>query len=434
MLGRKAFAIHAFAAIAAIVACQNVLSIDGNVTVAPHVVDACGLSIPSGGCQACVASQCCGELRSCAGAADCAPYESCLLGCGGDYGCRARCADAHPIGATAEIPTLDHCVVTKCESACGVACGLPGSFVGGDAAVDCQSCIVAHGCSAGEECGANLDCQMITRCEATCVTPDCQWGCLEAHDAGVDIFSKVLLGVGLACGPACNQGGNWSCVGKVTWQFAKAPTSTLTMHLLDISSQKAIPRAQVRACLRDDLDCLSPVFTGTADDTGVIDVVVQRAPTGTGFQGYLEITASGYVPTLFFLAWPLAEPHSVINVLVAGQSNIQNSASLIGITLDPSRGQIGAQATDCFFLAAQNVQIAADNIDDQTTRVYSAGNALSKSATQTDTSGYAFFFNAPTRAVTLHVTPTATGVESSRVGAFVRAGAQSMLLLVPTPK
>ncbi len=415
------------------VACQTVLAIDGDVTVASHVVEACGVSLPAGACQACVASKCCAELGACAGNAGCKPYETCLLGCGGDYACRAKCQAAYPIAAGPDVPTVDRCVAAECETECGVTCGTPGAFVGGDAAVGCQECLVARVCGTVEACGRNLDCAELTRCVDGCVVPDCLFTCLDAHEAGVPLFTPVLIQAGTACHAACALGSNWECVGKVTWQFATSATSTMVLNLVDAGTLNAIAGSTVRACRRDDVSCSSPLATAVADAKG--RAALTMAAAGIGFQGYFEITTPDYTPTLYFLAYPLTEPHGEATVALSKPSTMMSSAALVGVTLDPSRGTVAVFARDCFFaLGGQDVVVTADGIDDKTAERYFTGNGYSATATQTDGSGFVVFFNAPITNVTVHAKPIVTGVESSKVTVFVRAGTTSYIEAFPTPR
>src|SRR5579859_7137317 len=90
------------------VACEKILALDGTVTVAP--AQACGVSLPEGACQACVASACCSQATTCAGDPGCARYESCLLGCGSDYACRFDCSAGRAGAVSGAVAPLDTCV------------------------------------------------------------------------------------------------------------------------------------------------------------------------------------------------------------------------------------------------------------------------------------------------------------------------------------
>ena len=131
---RRVAAVTAIALAAALlgaVACEQVLSIDGAVTVAPH--DACGLPMSPGSCQSCVASSCCTQASACAADQRCSAYESCLLACDADYECRTRCAVSQTGGVGAAVAALDQCVVASCNDACGMQCV-------GSSRVDLQAC------------------------------------------------------------------------------------------------------------------------------------------------------------------------------------------------------------------------------------------------------------------------------------------------------
>jgi hypothetical protein len=137
---------------------------DASIEAAPEVGPpgtACGLPIAADAstCQACAATHCCAQAGLCAGDPACAALESCLLGCGVDYACRASCVIAHPVHDAPDVPELDTCISARCTDACGLMCGTAESFTFPDAAVACQSCL-DNQCQAVLTCATNLECQL----------------------------------------------------------------------------------------------------------------------------------------------------------------------------------------------------------------------------------------------------------------------------------
>jgi len=433
----------------ALLCCQGLLSIDGAVIVAGSDASigadsggadaeagaqgmACGLAVDAGGCQVCVAASCCGQAATCAADPACAALESCLLGCGGDYGCRATCGIAHPVGDTTDVPTLDTCVAAHCNGACGMVCGTADSFTSPDAADGCQTCMAAN-CATVMACASDLQCELTEHCASSCATQDCRNACLLTDDAG---FVSMAFAQA-ACLPACQIGRDWRCVGKVAFPFAKATTSVATLLVTDGATSSPLQGLSVSACEAGEDPC-SSLATGTTDAQGSVTLQLpDLAPDSVGFDGYFEITSTAQppsiVPFLYFLSYPLSEAHATLQVGVQSSANLQSLVALVGVTLDMTHGIIAVSATDCLLLPSPGVTIAADPTDSETRLIYVANGVLSATATSTDLSGGAFFLNASAQMVSVAVTPIGLGRVSSQTSLFVRAGAISFIEALPTP-
>jgi hypothetical protein len=432
----RAFSLAFVVLVASAVACQQILGIDGTVTVqAPSDSVACDLPLAPGACQACLEQSCCPQARECAKDPACAGYESCTTRCGADYTCRAHCSADHLIGNVSNVPAIDTCAVKNCESACGIACGAFTSPAPPDAAAACQDCVSAHACSATETCGQDLDCEWVGRCVASCTTYDCQTTCIAARgDAASDEFFAAAYAGAATCYSACGVGGYWECVGRVAYPFAKASTITLTATFRDSSQHTGVAGLNVKACQNGDTACASPVTTGTTDANGSVVLVFPSIPANHyGFAGYLDVTSPQIVPYLFFFSFPLSEPQANINLPVLTPASLANLVSLVGGPLDPTRGQVAATASDCFLNPAPDVVFDADGIDAMTEKRYLDGAFLSNTATATDRSGFVFFLNAPVNAIRLRATPRTLGRVSSGTSVFVRPGTVSYTQASPTP-
>ena len=420
--------------IAGAVACQQVLGIDGAVTVEPSESVACGLRLKRGTCQACIEQKCCDQARTCGKDLACAGYESCLLGCGADYACRSQCSVDHIIGNVADVPALDTCAVTSCENECGIVCGAVTSLSAPDAAAGCQDCIAAHACSAAEACGQSVDCQGIARCLTSCPTYDCQTACIDGRDAATALFTSTVFTGASTCYAACGIGSYWGCVGRVSRPIAKDRNILFTVTLVDSAQRTGLAGLAVKACEVGDGACSSPLASGTTDAKGTVTLPLTVQPsTAYGFQGFLDISSPAIVPYLFFLSFSLSEPHASIELPLLTTAGLANLVSLAGVTLDPARGHLAAVANDCLLNGAPNVVVDADGIDATTQRRYLDGSFLSSSATTTDRSGLVFFLNAPPTAIALRATPRAIDRVSGRASVFVRAGTLSLVQVNPSP-
>jgi hypothetical protein len=414
-----------------VLACQQILSIDGAVTIAGPV-DACGLSVPEGSCQRCVAASCCAQASSCGQDPSCAKYESCLLGCGGDYACRSSCVLANPIGGAPDVPTFDQCVAATCAEPCGVSCGVVGSYTEPDAAQACQDCISAHVCMPSETCTTNLACELVAHCAYSCVTPDCQAACVAMDDAGT--FTSLAFGVGSTCISDCQVGQYWPCVGRVTWPLANTTPIDVTVTVLDSTTRVPIKGVAIKACTRGDAMCSSPVDTKTTDAGGEATLTIP-VPGHLGFEGYFDLTSPAILHNLYFLGYPLTAPNGQVSVLAVSQSSFTSLVSVLkGVTIDSvGRGTVAVAASDCLLLGAPGVSFSATGTDGQTTLAYLQGGILSTTATATDASGLAFYLNAPPGQFAIDATPQPIGRVSSRVSVFVEPGAISFVQALPTP-
>lgn len=422
------------AALLGAVACEQVLSIDGPVTVVPH--EACGLPVSAGTCQACVASSCCSQATACAGAPACLAYESCLLECASDYMCRTTCAVDHNVGLGPEVPALDQCVVTHCNDACSMTCGLTASPTDPDAAAACETCIAGRACLAAQTCGASLECETIEHCVPGCSTVDCHDNCLAMDDSGT--FTAVEVALVSACLKDCHLGNFWLCLGGVTWPLAPAGVSDVAFTLRD-SVAGPLPGAGVKACGKADEMCALPMAKATADDAGQGTLhLPAHGAVSLGFQGYYDVDAldaSMEMHEIFFASSPLTRNHAQFTWALSSQTAFLNLVSSAHVTLESTRGHIAVGAVDCLLSPASGVTFTATPSDANTKFLYLAGGILLDTTEGTDLTGIAFLLNAPPGTVTIQAFPKALGgrVASSTEVVFTRPGTVSVVTALPTP-
>jgi hypothetical protein len=443
----------------ALLRCEGLLSIGGPVVVATEASDvgeggeggndagveaapdvgppgtACGLPIAADAstCQACAATHCCSQAGLCAGDPACAALESCLLGCGVDYACRAACVIAHPVQDAPDVPELDTCISAQCAGACGLMCGTAESFTFPDAAVACQSCL-DNQCQAVLACATNLECQLTERCLTSCSTRDCWSACLAADDGGFVAFATAEA----LCIPDCQIGKDFRCVGNVAFPLAQSPTSSVTFVVNDGAPTPApLPGLSVKACLGGQDPC-SAVAAGTTDATGSVTLQLPdlKVPA-VGFAGYFEITSTAQppsvVPYLYFLSYPLSVPQVTFTVGMLTLANLQSFAAPVGVTLDDTHGTVLVESTDCQLLPASDVTVTVAPTDSETSVRYIANGVLSATATATDISGTTFVFDVPRGMASVTATPLSLGHPSSQPSVLVRAGAISYTEALPMP-
>jgi hypothetical protein len=436
------------------VCCEQVLSIDGAIEVkttdgamdapiddggndveiedtGPH----CGIPVPEGGCGSCVTAQCCPQMSACAGDPQCRALETCLLACGGDYACRSACVVDNPVGGQTDIPALDTCVAASCRSSCGMTCGQAGSYTTPpDAAPGCEACIAnpnQNACAAALACATSLACEISGHCAYACTTPDCRNAC--ASDAGADdLLLAAAYTAGTLCYGKCQIGQNWTCVNDIRWPQAEAGVEQATLTVMDLFKGVPVPGASVAACKAGDDPCASPLSTASTDDAGVAHLPDLGTQVILGFQGHFETTGVGYVPDLYYLSFPLSQPNAALTLYTIAQSDLTSALAEANITPVPGTGTVWVQVEDCLLLPAPNVVVKADGLSPQATLLYYNGNLPSLTATSTDPTGWAFLYNVPPGPLTLHAIPNPTGIESSTAVVHVRAGAMSVVTLLPT--
>lgn len=430
-------ALGASVALAASISCDRLLAINGLVQVEPPTAADAGkpqtcAEMPGNlACSACLRSHCCSEWSACTASMTCATYENCALGCGPDNACKARCGVGRvPLGGDTEILNLDQCLATECANDCELTCGITAVYEDPDAAASCTACTATHSCESARGCATDPTCSAIAACAALCVSQDCFTNCTADVDAGTaELYGASLL---VNCKTECAIGASWACGGHSTPPFSKSNQTALTLTIQNIDNGQPVAGATVNACHNYDIDCGSPLATGTTDAQGKLTLALPVAIPPYGFQGYFEVSAPTLVPYLFFLEFPLSEPAVTLFIgQVQTPATIAAFYAAAGAFPDPKRGHIDIQAYDCHWIPAPNVTASAAGSDDKTLAFYLVNGAYSASATATDWSGEAVFMNMPIGPTTVEVTPLAVGHPVARLPIFVRAGAVSRVFLRP---
>lgn len=214
----------------------------------------------------------------------------------------------------------------------------------------------------------------------------------------------------------------WSCLGKV--EEPPGGDFPATIRIVDLIAFTPLPDASVELCTKLDPSCTSPVASGLAPDAdGIVSVMVD-----TSFRGFFAVEAAGYVPVLSFV-----DPGSPFETMLVGMVSLEASAALgesIGTKEDPERGTLSIFTTDCDGQFAQGIQLGLSP-DDGATGFYTVGSAVSRTATETDSSGGGGFVNVLPGTVTLTGTLTSTGQSVDTETAFVRKGTLTYQFMRP---
>jgi hypothetical protein len=317
-------------------------------------------------------------------------------------------------------------------------CATPSVYTEPDAAVACQQCINTSACAPATACSGDVACEQVTQCTLGCATQDCFFACgtEPGADGGLAEFVAYAASAERCAGP-CGIGTFWDCTAPTMPPLSETGQTVLTLSLVRYPDLAPLVGATVKACVRDDIACASPVVApGVTDASGnVTFTLVTGGPFGFG--GYFEVSADSLYPSLFFLRDPLSVPRVTLpGILVPESKVIDEFYTAAGMTADESRGVVELQAADCHFSPASGVTASLVDtdagVDPTTPFLYFGDNQLSTTATSTNGSGYAVLLNAPT-GVPLTVSMTAPGADHTMPTEtlFARAGTWSYVLMKP---
>jgi hypothetical protein len=313
----------------------------------------------------------------------------------------------------------------------------------------CKSCLGTSCCKEGQACAATADCLALATCVAACPSPvsACAAACETKHPTGVTAGHPFLDCEISVCDLECQS---FSCVGKVTWPAPKDPTVTFKYTPTDFSSGKALVGATVKVCpltpaatdggapdagAADVLNCTTPLATYTTDASG--STMVTAPSSAGGIAAYLEVDASGEMPTLDFLVLPdgnvtLTLTGASVGGVVLSTKIWTELTGAVKITPEPTLGYLAFVANDCSLAGAAGVAVSVSTANASTKTVYLAGGLPSTSAKATDASGEGGVINIPPGPATL-TAKDATGTTFSTEPLLFRAGAVTFAAVVVTP-
>jgi hypothetical protein len=422
-----------------VVACRQVAGIQEEPP--QDVKTTCGLPY-AGSCGTCIERACCDAARACAGSALCAAAArvdaACIAECGTNIDCRARCyvernagEKLSPRSAPPETTAMTMCILTSCESECARLCG--GNVFGAGGFVDvsqtqaCTECVVQNACEPTRDFARSSECAELGRCSSSCTTPDCRDGCVgKLSDQGRAIVERAGK-ANAPCQTTCGAGTDFTCLGHVGWPNAKSDHVELRIYVDRLSA----PVADADVAFCSDYDCTRPTQTGK---TGPDGRLMMRFPVGFGgLGGYLLVTSPKSVPVLTFYTYPLTEPVVDVFIPAFDPSQVADALKAVGVVQDPSRGYVIADVQDCQGSAAAGVKVTTSG-DPIAQEYYAANGAPARGATSTARDGTVYIANAPAGSLDLVATPEALGRPSSRMTIYVRPGAISRVVLLPTPQ
>lgn len=228
-----------------------------------------------------------------------------------------------------------------------------------------------------------------------------------------------------------DQGDEWACIGT-------NPTCTPTVTDLNVKitvmnglSGGLLTGAVVKACAKTDETCATPLGAG-AQTTAADGIANFTIPAGaTGFDGYFEVNADTYMPTLITPSYPLVESVA-LEARLAGTTIFTSTAmNIAGGPLDANRGHMTIGAYTC---AADNdapgVTVEIDTADQDTKLQYGGTLPSAANMATVGPKARAFLVNIPTGPATV----TAQINNSCTIGSYsvlIRPGYITSLGLDP---
>lgn len=403
-------------------------------------------------CAACVERACCAQAKACRGDALCATEFDCIASCpGSDDACRSACVSPHEDNDT--MAALASCQAASCAKECGLRCGGYESYFGpplpspADAGAQdaCFACLESSSyCAALGAIASCPSCLAQEFCAQRCVgfyDGICINDCAVAYPlTGAGADSGLLTVLNGACASVCPPGTHWDCVGHVTWPQETAPQVTFRLQVTSLNGATPIGNAQIRLCPLTDFNCDAPLSTQMilTDPNGVTSITLP-AP----FQGYFEIQAQGFVPELFLFTPTIAEtmlPGTLQNIAMFPSGLFASYVMQVVPTPDTTtKGVLYVAPVDCAGEGAPNVSFEADPTKlGSSAAPYYIVNGMTPDgkAVATSNAGQGGLIGGGWVQVDpglLPVTAAVGGTHVAKQGAPIRAGALTVVQLVPTP-
>ena len=221
----------------------------------------------------------------------------------------------------------------------------------------------------------------------------------------------------------------WSCLGSVAWpEPTESRQVTVTVRFRDVVTGEPLTTVRLNICRKQDFACVDPLMRGIGPlENGDLSFKVDA-----GFDGYLEMSAPGRVPALFFFYPPVTEDREVAGLPLLPPALLDQVSQLAGKPMIPERGVALLGASDCRSVPAEGVHIWSSDADVSTSAFYVIKKIPSATATFTDASGEGGFLNLRAGSAAI-IGTLADGRRIGTVTVLVRAGTITYTTMIPTP-
>jgi hypothetical protein len=211
----------------------------------------------------------------------------------------------------------------------------------------------------------------------------------------------------------------WGCLGQVEAPSAVPvqPEVTLSLRIIDTNTDRPPSALSVRACPKLDVECMVPL----SDAVSVAADGFVHITTVQNFDGFLEITSPGYVPTLFFVNPPLTADRQDDFAIVTTQTLI-SLAALANVPIDAALGHLLIRTFDCEGEQTSGVEFSNDKGGQPFTFVQGLPQV---GTVVTTTDGIGGYVNVPVGYVVVTGREVAHDASSGTASVLVRAGSMT---------
>ena len=216
----------------------------------------------------------------------------------------------------------------------------------------------------------------------------------------------------------------WGCLGHVEPPKGGSMVK-VGVKLLDLVSSAPVKNLTAKLCSKYDPLCSSPLGAPEIAADGTVSATVP-----SNFQGYFDVQAPEYLPSLAFIDVVATAFNPEIFMLPPAIA--ETLASGAGVTVDPEAGFVLSATVDCTLKVSAGVSVSISPSAKET-GFYVIASGVSPGATSTDSTGNAGFANVAPGTPTFTTTRGPGGEKIGEVTTLVRAGSVTYVIIPPTP-
>src|SRR6185503_1132333 len=177
----------------------------------------------------------------------------------------------------------------------------------------------------------------------------------------------------------CQPNAKWACLSKPATPSTQPAPYQVVIPLRNLVTMQPVANAQVKLCRKLDIDCTMPVNTATSDAAGQVTFALDA-----NFAGYVEIHATGLLPTLYFFNPTVDIDQDIAPISLPSPAANAGLLLQLGRQMIPNHGNVVIQSQDCAGAPAAGVSYSSpDGEADVTVAFYTVGSLPTTTATET---------------------------------------------------
>jgi hypothetical protein len=238
-----------------------------------------------------------------------------------------------------------------------------------------------------------------------------------SSDADCSGHGEALV-AGMCLQGLCATRPEWSCAtGAVGTGAGPSGSVDVTVPLRDLLGQPSHGALEARLCHKVDVNCEVPEQIPMPSDAGEVALTLD-----SDFEGYLSVTGSSLIPTLYFLSPPLRSGERLPALTLMSPGLMESLALEMDVALMGARGHAQFSIEDCNAAPSPGVSLEAREADAETTRFYSIDGLPDTWARSTSSDGVGGFLNAPTGGLTVSARWGDDGATLGSASVLIRPG------------